>query len=115
MTSGGIGAPDIIALRRWKDRRSRAAQAAAAVGTPGTATQPGSAQPGQLASARRAEEAIALGRAGRGSIEWLRAAAEAGNTEAMVWLGGELVNHPGHFEEAEGWLRRAAEAGDPQG
>jgi TPR repeat protein len=115
MTSGGMGTPDIIALRRWKDRRSRAAQEAAADAGPGTQSQPGPAQPGQRDSARRVAEAIAIGSAGRGSVEWLRAAAESGNTEAMVRLGGELVNVPGRFAEAEGWLRRAAETGDPQG
>jgi TPR repeat protein len=112
MTSGGMGDADIFATRRWRDRRDRGAGEAAADATAtGTSGKPD----GQPASVRHVDGALALGSADRGSIEWLRAAAEGGSSEAMVRLGLELVDQDGPFGEAERWLRRAAEAGDPQG
>jgi TPR repeat protein len=111
MSAGGKGPLDIVAARRWMDRQKRAA-----ADTPAHAdTSP----PGVGAS--HASSSLALGTAAQGSIDWLRAAAEGGSTEAMVRLGCELVDAAGpfsvadHLAEAERWLRQAAAAGDVQG
>ncbi len=100
------GDADIFATRRWRDRGDRAAAGGAETGG-----EPG----GPPASFRMVSTATALGTAGQGSVEWLRAAARAGGTEAMMRLGMQLVDREGPSPEAKRWLRQAAETGSPQG
>lgn len=98
---------DILAARRSLDRLSRE------VGS----THEAAAVTKQRAAdaARVGATAAALGPSPAQATTWLRAAAEAGDTEAMVHLGGRLVDDPDTFSEAEPWLRKAADAGNNAG
>ncbi|MDQ6615623.1 MAG: hypothetical protein M3083_13005 [Actinomycetota bacterium] len=106
----GSGALDLIATRRWLDRRTREG---------GKDDETEGLRQVRAAGAERVGRALGAGSGrlppGQDAISWLRAAAEGGSSEAMVRLGGALVDHPDSFHEGEQWLRRAAEAGDPQG
>ena len=101
---------DVLATRRWLDRRSRSGA--------GTEAAAGHEQ-ARAADAQQLGRAVAAGSGalppGQDAVSWWRAAAEGGNTEAMVGLGGALVDDPDGFAEGERWLRAAAEGGDANG